>query len=60
MTKDWFKYSTVVYENEDKCYVEATSNFFNKTIFSWQEIGTKLYPIAGGRTMDDGNREKST
>ena len=27
LTKDWFKYPTVVYKNEDKCYVQATSSF---------------------------------
>ena len=27
MTKDWFKYLPVVYKNEDKCYVQATSSF---------------------------------
>ena len=40
MTKDRFKYPTVVYENEDKCCVEATSSFFDESIFSWQKIAT--------------------
>ena len=56
MTKDWFKYSTVVYENENKCYVEATSNFFDETTFSWQKIATKLYPMAGQWMMETRKR----
>ena len=45
MTKDWFKFLTVVYEKEDKCYVKATSSFFDKFIFSWQGIASKMYPL---------------
>ena len=43
MTQDWFKYSSVVYEKENKCYVDATTSYFHKSILSWQKIATKLY-----------------
>ena len=47
MTKDWFKYPTAVYEKEDKFYLEAKSSFFDKFIFSWQRIASKMYPMGG-------------
>ena len=45
MTKDWFKYPTVVCDKEDKCFVEAKSSFFDKFIFSRQRIASKMYPM---------------
>ena len=52
MTKDWFKYPTVVYKKDDKCYVEVTSSFFDKSKLNWQNIATKLYPTGGQWVME--------
>ena len=43
MLKNWFKYETIIYEEEDGCYMQAASSFFDKFIFSWQTIPAKMY-----------------
>ena len=45
MLKDWFKYETVVYEKEGGCYMRTRSSFFDRSIFSWQRIAAKMYPM---------------
>ena len=47
MTKDWFKYPTAAYEEEDKYYLKEKSSFLYGFIFSWLRIASKLYPMGG-------------
>lgn len=41
-----------MYKKEDKCYIEATSSFFDESIFSLQNVATKLYPMGGQWMME--------
>ena len=34
-------------KRKDKCYLEANSSFFDKFLFSWQGIASKMYLMQG-------------
>ena len=56
MTKDWFKYETVVYETGDRCYMQAASSSFSEFIFSWQRIAAAMYPMGENWMIERGKR----
>ena len=54
MRKDWPKYEAAICDKEEEYYMQTTSSFFDKFIFSWQRAASKMYPMGGQWMIETG------
>ena len=43
ITRNWFKISVSIFEEEDKEYCKSCSSYFDENIPSWQKFTCKFY-----------------